>query len=182
MEQYKLPERKFFLCLRSLGMAKLWAVILGVMLTTLALAQTSAPAAGELTAARMLFQQGNFSGAAAAFQKIIDRQPSADAHAGLVESFLKLDDVPSAEERSRLALEQFPQSPLIHATRGDVYFRRGLMAEAQGEYETALKMDAKCARAWLRCFRSSGRSLAGYSRRRPAATARSGSGRASQIK
>src|SRR5437868_3533878 len=70
MEQYKLPERKFSLCLRSLGMAKLWAVVLGVMLTTLVLAQTSAPAVDELTAARTLFQQGNFSGAAAAFQKI----------------------------------------------------------------------------------------------------------------
>src|SRR6266567_82822 len=150
MEWYKTQGRKFSLFLRSFGMAKLWLVVLVVMLAPLALAQTPAPATGEALAhARSLFRQGDFSGAAAAFQKIIDRQPLADAQAGLVQSLLKLDDVQSAEEHSRLALEQFPQSPLMHATRGDVYFRRGLMAEAQGEYETALKMDPKCARAWL---------------------------------
>ncbi len=150
MEWYKTQGRKFSLFLRSFGMAKLWLVVLVVMLAPLALAQTPAPATGEALAhARSLFRQGDFSGAAAAFQKIIDRQPLADAQAGLVQSLLKLDDVQSAEEHSRLALEQFPQSPLMHATRGDVYFRRGLMAEAQEEYATALKMDAKCARAWL---------------------------------
>ncbi len=148
MEFSRPQGRKFSLCLRSCTVAKLWSMLLAVLLAPLALAQIPAPGDAQ-AAARLLFRQGDFAGAAAAFQKMIDRQPSADAHVGLVQSFLKLDDIQAAEENSRRALEQFPQSPLMHATRGDVYFRRGLMAEAQGEYETALKMDPKCARAWL---------------------------------
>src|SRR5262249_5040247 len=67
----------------------------------------------------------------------------------LVQSFIKLDDVKSAEASSRQALEAFPQSALAHATRGDAYFRRGLIPEAEGEYKSALNLDDKCARAWL---------------------------------
>lgn len=80
---------------------------------------------------------------------LASRNPSPDPYAGLVQSLLKLDDVASAEDESRRALEHFPQSALLHSTRGDVYFRRGLMAEAEAEYESASKLDAKCPRAWL---------------------------------
>jgi predicted aspartyl protease len=85
----------------------------------------------------------------AAFQRIIERRPSPEAYAGLVQSFLKLDDVKSLDESSRQALEAFPQSALAHATRGDAYFRRGLIPEAESEYKSALLLDSTCARAWL---------------------------------
>src|SRR5215472_19150415 len=42
-----------------------------------------------------------------------------------------------------------PQSALVHAARGDVNFRQGLLAEAESEYRTAIKLDQKCSRAWL---------------------------------
>jgi tetratricopeptide (TPR) repeat protein len=115
------------------------------------------PAAGEiqsrptatLISARQLFRQGDFRGAASAYQKDIDAHPSPEAYAGLVQSLLKLDDVKPADEGSRKALDAFPQSALSHAARGDVYFRRGLMPEAENEYAAALKIDGQCARAWL---------------------------------
>jgi predicted aspartyl protease len=78
-----------------------------------------------------------------------ESQPSPEAYAGLVQSFLKLDDVKSADESSRKAMEAFPQSALARASRGDAYFRRGLIPNAESEYKSAVKMDSTCARAWL---------------------------------
>ena len=96
-----------------------------------------------------LFRQAEFRAAAAAFRKIIEAKPSAEAYAGLVRSLLKADDVKAAEESSQKALAAFPESAIIHAERGDVYYRRGLIPQAEDEYRAALKLDDKCARAWL---------------------------------
>jgi len=111
--------------------------------------EIQAPPAATLVAARQLVRQGDFRGAASAFQKNIDAHPSPEAYAGLVQSLLKLDDVKPADESSRKGLDGFPQSALSHAARGDVYFRRGLMPEAENEYKVALKIDGQCVRAWL---------------------------------
>ena len=129
--------------------ARFGAVLLALLLTFSSWAQSPASPDEALAVARRLFRQGDFQGAKAAVEKGIDRRPSPELYAVLVESFLKLDDVKSAEEYSRRALESFPQSPLALATRGDVYFRRGLILEAKSEYESALKIDEACARAWL---------------------------------
>lgn len=102
-----------------------------------------------LFTARRLLREGDFHGAAAAFETMRASRPSPELYAGLVQSFLKLDDVKSAEDYSRKGLEAFPQSALAHATRGDAYFRRGLLAEAENEYKSALQIDEACARAWL---------------------------------
>ncbi len=127
--------------------------LFALLLITLPLApvpaQTSAADEKGLAAARQLFRQGNFHGAAAQFRQTIDSHPNAAAYAGLVESLLKLDDVKAADESSQKALVALADSAAVHAARGDVYFRRGLIPEAQDEYKTALKLDEKCARAWL---------------------------------
>ncbi len=102
-----------------------------------------------LGAARSLFKQGRFSDAAAAYRALLGKQSSAEAYSGLVQSLLKQDDVKAAEESSQKALAALPDSALSHAARGDVYFRRGLIPEAEGEYKAALKLDDKSARAWL---------------------------------
>jgi tetratricopeptide (TPR) repeat protein len=114
-------------------------------------AAQSAPAAniGSPTGARELFQQGKFREAAAAYRALAEKQPSAEAYSGLVQSLLKLDDVKAADESSQKALAALPGAALAHAARGDAYFRRGLIAEAESEYKAALKLDDKCARAWL---------------------------------
>jgi tetratricopeptide (TPR) repeat protein len=112
----------------------------------------NAPATDDSAAmanAHTLFRQADFRGAAAAFRKIVEARPSAEAYAGLVRSLLKADDVKAAEESSQRALVGFPESAIIHAERGDVYYRRGLIPQAGDEYRAALKLDDKCARAWL---------------------------------
>ncbi len=104
---------------------------------------------GALDNAHHLFRQADFRGAAAAFRKIVEAKPSPEAYAGLVRSLLKADDVKVAEESSQKALAAFPDSAIIHAERGDVDYRRGLISQAEEEYRAALKLDDKCARAWL---------------------------------
>jgi tetratricopeptide (TPR) repeat protein len=138
--------------MRSSAVAKFHSILVSVLVAPFLAAQAPAPApapAAELAAARQLLRQGDFRGAVAAFQKMTESQPSPGAYAGLVQSFLKLDDVKSADESSLRAVEAFPPSALAHASRGDAYFRRGLIADAESEYKSALKMDSTCARAWL---------------------------------
>lgn len=114
----------------------------------------SSPATMET--ARQLVKQGKFTEAAAAYRSIIDRhknseqeKPSPLAYTGLVESLLKSDDVPAADDASRQAVATLPDSASVHAARGDVYFRQALLEQAVAEYKSALKLDEKCARAWL---------------------------------
>ena len=132
----------------SVGISSLFLVTL--LLPAMGAAQSALNAPEDpLIAARSLLRQGDFRGSVAAFQKIIDGRPSPQAYVGLVQSLLKLDDVKTAEERSREAVGAFAGSASAHAARGDVLFRRGLIPEAQDEYKAALNLDPNCARAWL---------------------------------
>jgi tetratricopeptide (TPR) repeat protein len=136
--------------MRSLFVITLRAFLLLILLAPALPAQNPAPAGDSpLESARQLFRQGDFKGAAAAFRKVIEAQPSAEAYSGLVRSLLKQDDVKAADESSQKALAALLQSALAHAARGDVYFRRGMIPEAEDEYKAALKLDDKTARAWL---------------------------------
>jgi tetratricopeptide (TPR) repeat protein len=120
------------------------------MLPVPLLAQPSSPADQvALSHARELFRQADFRGAAVAYRKIIEARPSPEAYSGLVRSLLKADDVKAAEESSQKALALLPESALVHAARGDVYFRRGLIPQAEQEYTSALKIDGQLARGWL---------------------------------
>ncbi|PYP91446.1 MAG: hypothetical protein DMG65_07635 [Candidatus Angelobacter sp. Gp1-AA117] len=121
-------------------------LVLGLALGA-ASAQT--PAA-SLPAARSLFKQGKFQEAAVAYKAIVEKdKTSSSAYAGLVQSYLKADEVELADQSSAEALAALPQSALAHALRGDVYFRKGLFSEAESEYRSASKLDSRCARAWL---------------------------------
>jgi tetratricopeptide (TPR) repeat protein len=133
-------------------------VVLGCLVP--ALAQSPAPNTASdtkgdatrdaLSAADALFKQGKFQQAALAYAGILKKDStSAQANAGAVQSYIKADDVKAADENSQQALAALPQSAIAHAMRGDVYFRQGLMSQAESEYKAALKLDDNCARAWL---------------------------------
>src|SRR5216684_3247638 len=97
-----------------------------------------------------LSRQGRFAESAAAWRSVLAKDPcSVRASTGLVLTLLKLDDVKAAEESSLRALAILPQSASVHAVRGEVLFREGLPAAAESEYRAALKLDDRCARAWL---------------------------------
>ena len=159
---------KYSLVMRSQAVPTLWLLLLVLSFAPHSSAQGSTPADdGGLASARGLFRQADFRAAAAAYHKIVDAKPSDEAYAGLVLSLLKADDVKAADESSQKALAALPQSAAIHAARGDVYFRRGFIPQAQGEYQAALKIDEKSARAWL----GQGKVDAAYARRSKAKAA-----------
>jgi tetratricopeptide (TPR) repeat protein/nitrous oxide reductase accessory protein NosL len=133
-----LVVTRFLVVMLTLGLSPFWVA-----------AQASSPSTDSLAEAQQLFRKADFRGAVVAFQKIIAAKPSAEAYSGLVRNLLKADDVKAAEESSQKALAAFPGSALIHADRGDVYFRRGMIPEAETEYKAALKLDDKSSRAWL---------------------------------
>ena len=113
-------------------------------------AQPAPLSATSVSAARAEFVRGDFQASAAAYQIIVEKSPSlAEAQSGLVHSLLKLDEVDAAEQASGNALQVLAQSPLVLATDGDVKFRRGLLEEARDRYKAAIRLDEKCARAWL---------------------------------
>jgi tetratricopeptide (TPR) repeat protein len=113
--------------------------------------QQSPPAGNpSLASAHALFKQGKFPEAATAYRAVLESDKSSvPAYAGLVQSYLKADDLTAADEASTQAMAALPRSALIHAVRGDVHFRNGLLADAENEYRAALKLDEKCARALL---------------------------------
>jgi tetratricopeptide (TPR) repeat protein len=106
--------------------------------------------AEDVLSAQEFIKQGQFQKAADTYQSMLVKTPaSAEAHVGLVQSLLKLDEVDAADTASQAALAAIPQSSVVHAARGDVYFRRGLIENAESEYKASLAMDANCARALL---------------------------------
>ncbi|HEX4604599.1 MAG TPA: aspartyl protease family protein, partial [Candidatus Angelobacter sp.] len=135
--------------MRSLSVIVLWSLLLGLLPAPLLLVQAPASAQDALSDARQLFHKADFRGAADAFRKLTEAKPLPEAYGGLVQSLLKADDVKAAEEASIKAMVVLPESALAHAARGDVYFRRGKIPEAEAEYKAALKLDGKSARAWL---------------------------------
>jgi len=141
---------KYSLKMRSVVVPAFWSLLLILVFAPFLPAQTSLPIDdGALANARQLFRQADFRGAATAFRKITETHSSPEAYSGLVRSLLKADDVKAAEESSQKALAALPDSAPAHAARGDVYFRRGMIPQAEDEYQSALKLDGKCARAWL---------------------------------
>ncbi|MBZ5508870.1 MAG: aspartyl protease family protein [Acidobacteriia bacterium] len=135
--------------MRSLFVIIFRALLLVLLSAPLLSAQTPAPAEDALAEAKQLFRKADFRAAADAFRELTDAKPSAEAYAGLVQSLLKADDVKAAEDISRKALQALPESQLVHASRGDVYFRLGKIPEAENEYKAALKLDGKSSRGWL---------------------------------
>ncbi len=114
-----------------------------------ATSEKRAPAPDKLAVAQSLFQHGKFKEAVIVLATTEEINPRADAYALEIRSLLKLDDVSAAEEKSLHALEIFPESAKVLTERGDVLFRRGLMADAEDQYRAALKINGSCARAWL---------------------------------
>jgi gag-polyprotein putative aspartyl protease len=126
--------------------------LLSLLLAVATAAQVSPPAAlsPSLNGARVTFNRGEFQKAAAEYQLLIEKNPLLpEAHAGLVHSLLKLDQIDAAEQASARALQSLPHSALVLAADGDVKFRRGLLPEARDRYQSAILLGKECARAWL---------------------------------
>jgi len=135
----KMPIRS------ALSLAKL---ICAIMVTcSTALCQ---PPPDELSEARQLYLRGEFPAAIQKYRSVIEKTPgSEEAQLGLIRSSWKGDFVNDAYRFGLKALDSFPSSASIHAAMGDVLFRMGKMAEARADYQKAIQLDPKSARAYF---------------------------------
>jgi len=108
-----------------------------------------APVSNPLGLARSLYRKGDFAGAVAAYQGILEQHPkSPDAHAGLVRVYLKQKKVNLAAETAERALTQ-TDSPRVHVARGEVWFRQGRIPDAEVEWAKVINSGYPEPRAYL---------------------------------
>jgi tetratricopeptide (TPR) repeat protein len=109
----------------------------------------TAPPPTPLTAARLLYEKGDFEGAIGKYQEIINERPkSPDAYAGLVRTYLKMKDVHQASETATKALEVADSVP-VHVAMGEVYFRQGKLREAEDEWVKVVNSGRQDAHAYM---------------------------------
>jgi hypothetical protein len=121
----------------------------------------------ELAHADRILRLRNFGAASKAYLAILDRTPeSCEARYGLVRAYLASNQLDHAEGTAVAGAKMDPSSELRRVTMGDVYFRRGRLAEAEREYRTALQLERNLASAWF----GLGRVLHSASMRRTAAS------------
>ena len=102
-----------------------------------------------LGTARVLYRKGDFAGAIATYQGMLEQHPqSPDAHAGLIRTYLKQKRVDEAAKAVDLALAQ-TDSPRVHVARGEVWFRQGRISDAEGEWVKVINSGFPEARAYL---------------------------------
>jgi len=143
-------------CLRSTFVA---AVLLLVLQPTGFGDDTKPPAIRpELAAADQLYRAGKFAEAEASYQALLKTDSKlVPAQVGLVRAMLRQQKIDEALDAVNTALAAQPNSAALLAAKGDVQFRRAEMADAEGSYLAAKKLDPREVRAYLglaRLYRS----------------------------
>jgi tetratricopeptide (TPR) repeat protein len=109
---------------------------------------TSTSAEG-LPEAFVLYRSGKFEAAAERYRRILALDPANPiAYAGLTRTLLKEKNIAGARTTINKAL-QTADSPDVHVALGEVEFREGLIAEAEGEWVTVINAGHPYGRAFL---------------------------------
>ena len=111
---------------------------------------TSVPAVpDDLTAAALLYRQGQFDAAIQKYQQFLTEKPSsAEAYAGLTRVYLKQKNVQLANETISKGV-QVADGPAVRVALGEVYFRQGKISEAEREWVNAINSGHLAPRAYL---------------------------------
>jgi tetratricopeptide (TPR) repeat protein len=114
----------------------------------LELTELRSGAQSDLNAGNAAFEGGDFSAAAAAFQRAAEAQPdNANAWVNLGSARFRAGDTKGAMTAYRRALKLKPNDALTHFNLGTVLARDGRDDEAVAEYRAALAVDPRYAPA-----------------------------------
>jgi tetratricopeptide (TPR) repeat protein len=113
-------------------------------------AANSAPVwSNSLGEAKALYRKGDFAGAIARYQAILQEKPkSPDAFAGLIRVYLKQRNVELAAKTAEQAL-QLSDSPRVRTAHAEVLFRQGRIDSAEKEWVDVINAGSPEARAYL---------------------------------
>lgn len=108
-----------------------------------------APLDNPLGEAKLLYRQGNFHGAIAKYEQVVEQHPqSPDGYAGLVRVYLKQKDVELAMQTAESGIVR-SDSPRMRSARAEVWFRQGKIQEAEKEWVGIINSGYPEARAYL---------------------------------
>jgi tetratricopeptide (TPR) repeat protein len=110
----------------------------------------AAPSAPNLLdEATSLYRKGDFNGALAKYQEVLQQQPkSADAYAGLVRVYLKQRNIEQASQIAEKGMSE-ANSPRMRVARGELWFRQGKITDAEREWVEVIKSGDPDARAYF---------------------------------
>jgi tetratricopeptide (TPR) repeat protein len=134
-------------------------------LPTIAIGEDALPASinPTLAVADQLYRAGKFAEAEISYQTLLRADSNLvpaqwiAAEVGLVRAALRQQKIDEASDAVKVALATQPDSAILLTAKGDVQFRLGEMADAEGSYRAAMKLDPKEFHAYLglsRLYRS----------------------------
>jgi tetratricopeptide (TPR) repeat protein len=134
-----------------------FTIVLLLSLQTIGFGDDTKPPAmnPELRAADQLYRAGKFAEAEASYQALLKTDARLEpaellaAQVGLVRAMLRQQKIDEALDVVNTALALQPNAAALLAAKGNVQFRRGEMADAEGSYLAARKFDAKEVHAYL---------------------------------
>ncbi|HEX6879340.1 MAG TPA: tetratricopeptide repeat protein, partial [Terriglobales bacterium] len=95
-----------------------------------------------MATAEKLYNTGEFLRASKEYEVLVKASPTlVPARVGLIRAYLKMEKVKDAFDSANLGLAEDLNSAPLHSVMGDVRFRRGELAQAEGEYRSALNTD-----------------------------------------
>jgi tetratricopeptide (TPR) repeat protein len=107
------------------------------------------PNTNLLGEAMALYRKGDFGGAIAKYQEMLQQNPkSPDAYAGIVHCHLKRNEVDLAAQAAAQGLG-VSNAPRIRVARGEVLFRQGKISEAETEWVNVINSGFPEPRAYL---------------------------------
>jgi len=102
-----------------------------------------------LSAAIIHYGRGEFAAAIESYNLVLQKNPkSPDAYAGLTRVYLKQKQVDRAFDMATQGLK-VTDSQVLHVALGEVYFRQGLIPEAEREWVKVINQGYPSARAYL---------------------------------
>jgi tetratricopeptide (TPR) repeat protein len=128
------------------------AALLLLLLQPTAFGDDSKPSATDATlaAADHLYRAGKFAEAETSYKALLNTDSKlVPAQVGLVRAMLRQQKIDEALEAANSALSAQPNSAALLAAKGDVQFRRAEMADAEGSYLAAKRLDHKEVHAYL---------------------------------
>lgn len=110
-------------------------------------AQYDSLSANALTRGIDLYTNNDFAGAVNEFRRAIGLSPFSDnaakAYDFMAQGYLMDDNTDAAIKTYKEAIRVYPTRDALRVSLGDIYYKQGLLPEAEAEYAAAIKLNSE---------------------------------------